>query len=210
MKILKAQTCEALSYCFDLLSFIFQDKDAGSNINAIYLFGSAIRGILHQKSDIDLFIDCTKKDEMKVQKLVNVGISKFLASKDYAKWKLLHFMYPFSIQVGQLEEWELKLSVASEGLLLYSKKTIISMGERKVLFVIELPKEKAKYVRLRRELFGRDEEVYKKSGVVYAMNGEKISSNVFLVPREEQIKMMGVLANEKVNFTMKEISHLES
>jgi len=205
---LKTQTCNALSYCFDLLSFIFQDKDAGNKINSIYLFGSAVRGTLHSKSDIDLFIDCSKEDQTHVQKIVEAGIVKFNASKDYQKWKLFQFTFPFSIQVGILKEWDLQLSIASEGLLLYAKKNIFPTGERKVLFIITLPKKKNQYIKIRRLLFGRNEHFYKGTGLIPHLKGEKISSNTFLVPKEEQTRIIEILAEEKINFTMKEITLL--
>ena len=114
---------------------------------------------MHAKSDLDLFIECDDTQK-RTEQVVNSGIVKFLSSQDYQKWKLLKFVYPFSVQFGRLQEWDLKLSIASEGIQLYNLKSGSSDGERKVLFTMKYPKEKKKYIKIRRLLFGRDEEYY--------------------------------------------------
>lgn len=206
---MKLQTVNAISYCFDMLSFIFQNSEAGKRIKSIYLFGSAIRGELEKASDIDLFIESDKEDEGRTRSLINSGIVKFTASKDYQKWKLFHFTYPFSVQIGALDEWELKLSIASEGILLYSKSKVWGQGERKVLFIIAYPRKKNEYIKIRRLVFGRDEPYYQGTGLLKKYHGEKISSNVFIVPKEYQTTMMEVLSKEKIEFSMKEVIVLE-
>ncbi len=193
-----------------MLSFIFQIPEASQKINAIYLFGSAVRGELQDHSDIDLFIECTLQHEKRVEQLVNSGIAKFIVSQDFQKWKLLRYTYPFSIQVGRLQEWELKLSIASEGILLYSNKSILTLGKRHVLFTISLPKSKKAYIKLRRTLFGRDEEFYQDTGIIHALQGKKISSTVFILPQDQQTKMREILDTSHVEFSMTQIILQES
>ncbi len=192
-----------------MLSFAFQNADIKNKISSIYLFGSAVRGELDKDSDIDLFIDCKKEDEARVKQFIDSGIVKFQGSKDYEKWKLFKFKYPFSVQIGNLDEWALKLSIASEGILLYSKKPIISVGERKVLFKIIFPKKKKDYIKIRRSLFGRDEEDYRGKGILQEIKGKKISSDVFIIPKDEQTRIMDLLTKEKVDFSMTEIVEIE-
>ena len=205
---MKTQTTNAIAYCCNLLSFVFQNPEAGKKIKAIYLFGSAVRGQLHAKSDIDLFVEAAKADEARVQQLVNSGIAKFTVSSDYRKWKLLRFAHHFSIQVVQLQEWDLQLSIESEGIMLYGKGTTTS-NEHRVLFSIVLPKKKNEYIKVRRLLFGRDEDFYQGTGLLQDMRGQKLSSTVFIVPKEEQTKMMEVLSKNKIDFSMKEVILLE-
>lgn len=206
---MKTQTANALAYCQDLLSFVFQNKEAADKIDAAYLFGSAVRGELQKNSDIDLFFSCKPVHEERVKKLVDSGIIRFTSSLDYQKWKLLKFTYPFSFHTGDLKEWDLKLSIASEGILLYGKQVMLQ-GERYVLFTISYPLKKNRYVSLRRLLFGRDEEVYAQKGVVQQLGGKKLSAHVFLLPKEEQSSMIEILSKEKVSFSMKEVVLLES
>ncbi len=205
---MKTQTTDALSYCYNLLSFVFQNSLA-RKIKSIYLFGSAVRGELHSKSDLDLFVECKKEDEKQVEQAVSSGIVKFESSRDYQKWKMLKFTYPFSVNYGRLEEWELKLSIASEGIQLYNRNGGISAGERKVLFTIKFPAKKRDYIKIRRLLFGRDEEYYAGTGLIKEMKGKKISSTVFIIPKEEQTRMREILVKEKIEFSMQEVKVLD-
>lgn len=209
MKTLKTQTANALAYCQNLLSFVFQNKEAADKIDTVYLFGSAVRGELQKNSDIDLFFSCPRQQEGRVKMLVDSGIVRFSSSQDYQKWKLLKFTYAFSIQAGDLKEWDLHRSIASEGLLLYGKKVALQ-GQRYVLFTISYPLKKSKYVALRRRLFGRDEPDYVPSGAVQQLGGKKLSAHVFMLPKEEQSSMMELLGKEQVSFSMKEVILLES
>lgn len=206
---MKTQTSNAISYCFDLLSFIFQNKDFSDRIKRIYFFGSAVRGELNEDSDIDIFFDCEKKHELKIKKCVDSGIIKFMQSQDYAKWKLLKFTYHFSAHLGDLNEWDLKLSISSEGYLLYSKKAVIDIGNREAIFKIKYPEIKREYIKIKRLLFGRNEEYYKDGGLIQSLNGSKLCSNVFMVPKEEQTRMIDFLAKQKIDFSMKEIIVVE-
>ena len=210
MRKLKIQSSNALAYCFNLLSFLFQSAEVPSKIKAIYVFGSAVRGGLEKGSDIDLFVECAKSDDARVRSLIHSAIVKFTSSQDYEKWKLFKFTYPFSVQVGRLEEWDLKLSIASEGLLLYQIRQPFPSGERMILCSITYPKKKKEYIKLRRWLFGRDESYYRGTGIISEMRGKKISSTVFLIPQHEQTRMIGLLSKKKVDFTMEEIVVLES
>jgi hypothetical protein len=210
VKKLQTQTVKALSYCFDLLTFVFNDKDAGNKIKAIYLFGSAVRGELHKDSDIDLFVECALENEEKVKKLMNSGIVKFQSSNDFKKWRNFHFTFPFTVHQGRLAKWDLKLSIASEGLLLYSQSIILDGVRRMVLFTITYSKRKKEYIKARRLLFGRDEEQFEHKGLVHKLNGKKISTHVFMIPKEEQTRMISLLSQEKIDFFMKEVNLLES
>lgn len=202
---MKTQTFNAVAYTYNMLTFAFQKTDMIEKVNAIYLFGSAVRGTLTKKSDIDIFFDCDKKDEKLVKRIVDSAVLNFEASQDFEKWKRFNFVYPFSFQNGVLDEWELKSSIASEGIVLYSKKPVMNRGERSVLFVIKYPKQKKEYIRVRRALFGRDETVYKNGGIVQQINGKKLSTNVFIIPQTQQQRIMELLSHKKVEFSMTEI-----
>jgi len=207
---LKIQTSNTISYSLHFLSFFFAQKEAAVKVQAVYLFGSAVRGQLEKKSDIDLFMECASGDEQRVSQLVDAALVRFIFSKEYGKWKLLKFTYPFSVQTGQLKKWELHLSITSEGILLFSRKPQGSSGQRKVLFLIRYPQAKRDYIHLKRLLFGRTEKEYRDSGSVKEFGGEQLNSTSFLIPKEAQTKMIEVLSKEKVDFTMREMILVES
>jgi len=185
------------------ISFIFLDPNIKDSVNSIHLFGSAVRNTLTKDSDIDIFIDC--KNEKFIENVSKTAIKRFYNSKDYEKWKLLKFTPLISIQAGILENWQLKSSILSEGVTLYSKEPLIQNVERKVIFILKLPKDKKNYLHLIRNLYGRREKGYNDLGLLNKLNGEKVSTNIIILPKEHQQNIVEFLNNNKIDYTMKEI-----
>ena len=209
MRKLNKQTLNAIAYAQNAISFIFLDSGINDFIKGIYLHGSAVRGELTKDSDIDIFIDCDADKEKTVEGIAKAALSRFYESKDYDKWKLFKFTNNISVQSGELSAWQLKTSIMAEGILLYSKKSEILPAERKVLFSYELPKKKKQYLHFTRILFGRKEKGYKDLGFLGELNGKRISSNVIIVPKENQQKTMSFMQKEKIDYSMKEIAVFE-
>ena len=206
---LNKQTLQAIAYAQNALSFIFLDSGINDFIKSIYLYGSAVRGQLLNESDIDIFIDCNADKDSIVEGIAKSALSRFYKSKDFDKWKLYKFNYTISIQAGNLMSWHLKSSIFSEGVLLYSKKSEILPAVRKVLFTYILPKKKKNYLHFTRALFGRKEKNYKDKGLLGKVNGIKISTNVVIVPQENQQKIISFMQQEKIDYSMKEICLFE-
>ncbi len=205
MKRLNKQTLQAISYAQNALSFLFLEKSIENNIQAIYLYGSAVRGELEKESDIDLFIDCTIGKEKMIEGAAKAACSRFFISKDYEKWKHFDFCYPLSLHTGQVMTWQLKTSIMTEGILLYSKKTALPLEERYALVTFVLPKNKKKYLQLIRSLYGRKEKGYKEHGLLVELQGKKISTTVLLVPLENVQKLLQFFIKKKVEYEFKEI-----
>ncbi|MFH0837268.1 MAG: nucleotidyltransferase domain-containing protein [Candidatus Aenigmatarchaeota archaeon] len=205
---------KAIAYATNFLSFLMLEKD-GEKIRNVYVFGSAMRNELNKESDIDLFIDCKKEDEDRIAKVIKLAERRFRLSKDFEKWRILNFTYPISIKTGPIDEWELKKSIESEGILLFSNTFSIKSNkgngkfqtdlEKEVIFIIELPKDKRLYLLLTRALFGRKEKGFNQRGVVEKQNGIRLGSDVFIVPKSSQHDMILLLHRHKINFKMKEI-----
>jgi len=198
-----SELLKSIAYIQNYLSFLFLDRKS-IYVNQIYLYGSVVRGTLTKDSDIDIFINCNSKYEKIIEIIAKSSISKFYKSKDYEKWKYLNYDYPISVKTGNFKEWELKKSILSEGILLYSKELSISLPERKVLFIFNLPKDKRKYLSFVRELFGRKEQGYKDSGFLGKLQGIKLSSNILFIPKENQQKLMNFLQKKNIDYSMKE------
>lgn len=126
-------------------------------------------------------------------------------SDNFDKWKMLSFNYPISVKAGPLDEWQLKTSIMSEGIELYSRSVQQHDTERNVIFSFDLPKNKKSYLKIKRELFGRKEKNYKSDGVVERKGGKQISSNIFIVPKSEQNTLIKILHANKIKFSMMEI-----
>ncbi len=199
------QTRKSISYAFDFLSFLFLEKGAEDKVISVYLFGSAVRNELDDESDIDIFINCKKSDESFILKISEAAKKKFTASKDFDKWKGFGFTYPISIKAGQLSGWELKESIESEGIEIFSKTVQQHDTERIVLFSFDLPKNKKSYLKIKRELFGRVEKNYKSEGMVAKHGGKHLASNLFIAPKLSQGSFIKFMHSNKINFNMIEL-----
>jgi len=203
---LNKQTLKAIAYSQNALSFIFLDFSINDSIKRVYLYGSAVRGELDKNSDIDIFIDCDSGKEKAIEGLARAAFSRFYHSKDFDKWKIFKFSYPFSVHAGKLEEWQLKNSIMSEGILMYSNRTGMINAERQVIFIYKLPRKKKDYLHFVRGLFGRKEKGYNDNGLLGEVRGLKISGNAFIIPRESLQKITSFMQKEKIDYSMKEIS----
>ena len=194
-----------LAYVYNALSFIFIESTLALRIRQIYLYGSAVRGKLTVKSDIDIFIDCAAQDEKIIEQGVNGALHRFYQSADFKKWPYLQGTYPIVIHAGELERWELKKSIEAEGILIYSKTTVGKGGKRALLFSFILPKNKKKYLSFIRTLFGRKESGYKEHGILKEIEGKKLGATIVMVPQENQEKIVTFFNKEKIDYTLKEI-----
>lgn len=199
----------AISYAQNALSFLFLDKILSGAIERVYLFGSAVRSELDEESDIDLFIECAKHHIDTVEKHSKAALNIFYDSQDYVKWQKLQFKYPLSIMVGVLKEWELHLSIVAEGILLYSRKAELVLGKREILFTLQLPKDKATYLRCARTLFGRTEKQFRDKGLIGQIQGKRLSSSVFIVPQDALYRCIEYLSKEKIQYSFREIQVFE-
>lgn len=206
MILTSEQIKKSISYAFNFLIFLFLEPGVNDKIISVYLFGSAVRNELDKESDIDIFINCEKADEDLIAKAAKIAEKKFVKSQDFDKWHGFKFTYPISIKTGPLHEWQLKTSIESEGVELYSRNIQQQNTERLVMFSFDLPKSKKNYLKIKRELFGRIEKHYKSEGIVSKAGGKQLASNIFIVPKATQSKFIKVMHGKKINFSMTEIS----
>ena len=200
------QTARAIAYAQNALAFLFLDNRIKDHIQKVYLFGSAVRGTLGKDSDIDIFIGCAKGKDDLVERSAKAAFSLFYQSRDYEKWKRFSFTYPFSVHAGTVEEWQLKTSIAAEGIILYSSIAVTDNVRHEIMIIMMLPKDKKKYLRLIRQLYGRKEEGYKDTGMVQNASGKKISTNVIIIPKENKEEIFGFLDKEKTDYSFREIA----
>ncbi|MEK6887925.1 MAG: nucleotidyltransferase domain-containing protein [Candidatus Aenigmatarchaeota archaeon] len=198
------QTRKSISYALDFLTFLFLQKDVEDKITAVYLFGSGARGELDKNSDIDIFINCNEIHEDLILRASKSAEMKFMASKDFEKWKLFNFIYPISVKAGPMKKWELKTSIESEGIELFSKSVRQQDTEKIVMFSFDLPKKKKSYLKIKRALFGRIENNYRSEGIVTKKGGKQLGSNLFMIPKSSQSYFIKFMHGNKINFKMME------
>ena len=200
----------AIAYVCNALSFIFIESTLASHIRKVYLYGSAARGELTEKSDIDVFIDCSAQHEKIIEQGAKAAITRFYQSLDFKKWPHLQGTYPITVCAGELNQWELKNVVETEGILVYSNTPFSGTGKRHSLFMFTLPKNKKKYLSVTRRLFGRKEKGYKDAGILGIAQGKKIGATVILAPSEGASMLCTFFNNEKIDYSFKECIMVEA
>src|SRR3989338_1825744 len=119
-----------IAYTMNFISFLLDEK-ISKDIARIILFGSVARGDYNDESDIDLFIDTKANIEKEVGKI----LSFFNQSEIQKKWELKGLKNELSLKVGNLEDYNLKRSIISDGVILYGKfKDIPEKVEYYLLF----------------------------------------------------------------------------
>ena len=199
-----------VAYASNALLFVYSDEKLFDKIRRIYLFGSSVRWEFStKKSDVDIFIDCNEKDEDFVRNMAELAISKFYKSNDFKKWKLLNIKNKLSIHSGNIDEWDLKNSILSEGILMYGKAMPQKDMPKKVLFTIALPKKKKEYLRITRKLYGRKDKDFVSKGIIEEMNGEKLATNAFIIEGIRSAEIIKILNKEKIDYKIREFFQIE-
>ena len=194
-----------ISYSANFASFVL-DSEHFKDIDRIILFGSVARGNFDVESDIDIFIDTKKDIEKGVKKLIML----FNESEIHRKWLLRGLRNLISVKVGDIEKWNLKRDVISEGIILYGKfKDVPENVEYYLLIKPSFKKfNKSKQVMLWRKLYGYKQrvgkKVYETIGLLNKLNGIRLDS-VIIVPVKNKNELLQFLNKEKIPYTVNEI-----
>jgi len=155
MKILNFNK-ELIAYATSFVSFILPKIE---DIKEVILFGSAARGEAEKDSDIDLFFNVDKEKQKLVEENTGKELNKFYKSKTSEAFFLRGIKNSIKINVGELDEWKLKRSIISDGIVLYGRYNENPENLRCfVLFNIEPIQNITKRNRVIRKLFGRKEK----------------------------------------------------
>ena len=194
-----------IGYAESFVSFVI--GDIGNKINNIILFGSTARGDFTEKSDIDLFFDIKNRDEIKnIENILKNKLSKFYKSLIFKNWNQKGVKREISVHVGILNEWKLKRSIISNGIVLYGKyREIPGNLKQYIIIVNDSIKDIAKRNKVEREILGRKEKKYIKDGVLKSLGGNVLSNRVLIIPAENSDKIITLFNKEKVHFKLYEI-----
>ena len=194
MKELKYK--QLIAYASSFVAFILPRI----NVEEIILFGSVARNEADKDSDIDLFFN-VRRGEEKLKKVFREELEKFYKTKIAEIWRLKGIKNDVKIKVGNLNEWKLKRSIISDGIVLYGKyKGIPEKIKGYVHFNLKPIKDITKRNRVLRRLFGRKEKSYSTKGIVEEITGKRLSAISFIVPIKETQKILKMLNSEKLDF----------
>lgn len=193
-----------LAYALDFTSFLIQnlqEKDI-LNIKEIILFGSAARGKAGSDSDVDIFINAFKKGslESKVKGIVN----GFYDSRMFRYWKLLSVENPITCITGKLDDWkDLKPSIISDGIVLYSKYSGLLKGRTFAIMYWDKVRPESKRVLLSKKIYGYNYKGKRYEGILKEAGIQKLGSNCILVPLDAVQKVSKIF--KELGITMKTI-----
>jgi len=208
-KISKISLKETIKQQFEtLIASLKRELRKIKEINAVVLFGSFARGdysIRHSDIDIMIFIDRAEKDkklEEKIRKkIINIGLGKELSIHSLFQYKKI-----------EEEDKSLMLTIAKEGKVIFTKKTLVISGNLlglKEYSLVKFDTSKVKPViknKLQRFLHGYTIKGKKYKGIV---DEEKIltaGKGAIIVPQKMLKKVLlfaqgiGVKAVQKGKF----------
>lgn len=190
-----------VAYTSSFISFVLPKID----VEEIILFGSVARGEANEESDIDIFFNVSKNEE-EIKRVIKQELEKFHKSSINDLWSLKGIKNEINIEVGNLNQWKLKRSIISDGIVLYGKyKTLPEKTKGFMLFALKPIKNIAKRNKIIRYIFGRQEEKYKSKGLIEQSNGKKLSTSVFLLPLEKAKEIDQFLNEERASFSFFEL-----
>ncbi len=190
-----------VSYAMDFSSFLVQnmEKEDLAHIKEIILFGSAARGEAGSSSDVDIFVNTTKKMESKVNKTLN----RFYESEIYRRyWKMLGINNDISIISDDLENWkDLKASIISDGIVLYGKYSGTAKTQKNYVIVWwGSIKPEYKRVFASKQLYGWRIKDKKYRGLLEKVGGEKIGVNAINVPLQGFSPIKELFRKHKIQY----------
>lgn len=192
-----------ISYAMNFTSFLISRAE---KINKIVLFGSVARNDFDNESDIDIFID-TNMGEKELANILYI----YEKSEENKKYMLEGIKNKISLKTGSLDKWKLKRSLISDGILLYGKyEEMPKNAKSNTIFKISLGKMKRKdKMKIWRKLYGYKQKInnktYYSKGIVEENNGKKLALGIFLIPNENNHKVISFLKNNKVDYQLKEV-----
>ncbi len=194
-----------IAYATSFISFLL-DEPISNKIEKIILFGSIARGNFDKESDIDLFIDTKGDIEKEIFKVLNL----FKESETHKKWLLKGLENEISLKIGNLNKWQLKRDILTDGIMLYGKfKELPENLEYYLLLSLSFKNfKKVHQVKLWRKLYGYRQKVgnkvYETVGLIKELNGSRIESSI-IIPIKNKKELLSFLNKEKIIYKLSEI-----
>lgn len=192
-----------MAYAMDFSSFLVQNLGT-EKIRKIVLFGSVARNEADEESDIDIFIDVSGEDKKMNKKVKSVLSGFYRSSKFKNYWNLLGVENEIVPVVGNIEKWDLKESLISNGITLYGKyKEMPKKTKHEAIFVWENIKPDSKRVILNKKLFGYKHGGKFYEGLLNKYSGTRLGKGCILVPLDSAKHFSHVFKNLKVTVKTK-------
>ena len=177
------------------------------DIANIILFGSIARENYDKNSDIDIFIDTKNKNMEKKSEKILLDFYKSIKFSKY--WSLLGIKNEISLKVGELDKWDLKESIMSNGIVLYGRYASKAGTKQYALFELKIKGDRKDKIKAWRKLYGYKQTVNKKayesSGLIKKFNGKKVGKAAFIAPIEYAPPIIKYFRENKIVYSMQYI-----
>ncbi len=189
-----------ISLAMNLSSFLVGQIE----VKSIILFGSVARNNFDDESDIDLFVECNKKDKKKIEQILEL----YKKTEEYEKFKLEGVKNELSVKSGELDDWkDLKRSVISEGITLYGAyHGTPDKLNHKLLFLLNLDGlSRANKIKVWRNLYGYKQKVGKRVYISKGKVEKKLGRGAFLVSMEDSQEVINYLKRNKTKYSLSDV-----
>lgn len=193
------------AYASYFVSYLLLSLKNQSNIHKIILFGSAAKNQAGKESDIDIFIDVTKKSKTFENQMQKILI-EFYKSREALLFKTKGIDNKINLIVGKLNEWvSLKKSIESTGIILYGQYFSASTGKNKKYIIISLEKIGKNRGAFLNKVYGVKMNKKHYPGVIEKFGGRKIGKSSIMIPVEHKDEILGLFDKYKVNAKIIEV-----
>ena len=189
-----------ISLAMNFSSFLVGQIEAKS----IILFGSVAKNNFDDESDIDLFIECDKKESEKIGQVLEL----YKKTEEYEKFILAGIKNEISIKSGKLDEWkDLKRSIISGGIVLYGNyRGTPDKLNHKLLFLLNFEGiSRASKIKVWRNLYGYKQKVGKKVYISKGRVEKKLGRGAFLVPIQDSQEVISYLKKSKIKYSLLDV-----
>lgn len=175
------------------------------HVRNVLLFGSAAHFAASEESDVDVFFDvsASKTFQLALRAKLNKAGEQFYLTPAALGFKSKGIDNEVSIKVGKLEEWELAKSIASNGIVLYSKYSA-KPPDTKAYTILswESPKNKGA---LLNKIYGYRANNKHYPGLLEKTKSMKLGKAVIMVPAQSRDVFIDVMEKYKVNYSRYDI-----
>ncbi|MAF35675.1 hypothetical protein CL622_00980 [archaeon] len=187
-------------YASYFVSYILTHLKSQDQIKNIILYGSVARDTATDESDIDLFIEVTKKTKL-FERQVSEITNQFYESRESALFKTKGIENEFSIILGTLKEWDdLYRSIASTGIVLYGPFKGTHLPKSKNLYVIifwdGIGKNRGSFLN---KVYGVKIHNKRYPGLLEKSEGKKLGKSCVMLPIVWKSEMFSLIKKHNVN-----------
>lgn len=196
-----------LSYASYFVSFLLSEIGDLKNIKNVILFGSVVRNEASKDSDIDIYLelinDSSKNKKLADDKAVEIT-NKFYQTKDYLMFKNRGIDNKINVISGKLSNWsDLKVSIESDGIILYGKYLGESAGKRKIIiYWSKIGKNRGAFLN---QVYGFNVNGKRYSGIIEKVNGKKLGKSCAIIPSEHKKLIFDLIKKYKVSAKFSEV-----